>query len=185
MVQRCVTSILHFGGVIVRQKEPKNLEAPFDRLDSYLTPTDLFYIHSHFLTPGLIGCSSIQAGSPSGPDLLCPELPRAKAIQPEILIAYQMNGRDLSRDHGFPVLAIVPNRATTRLRNPRAELRTMYTNSRHSPRDRQAFRHSQGVLRVAPDFTDQRHRARPPPPSSASRCCCEDAALSCLQAGVH
>jgi Oxidoreductase molybdopterin binding domain len=35
-------------------------------------------------------------------------LPRAKAIQPEVLIAYQMNGRDLSRDHGFPVRAIVP-----------------------------------------------------------------------------
>jgi DMSO/TMAO reductase YedYZ molybdopterin-dependent catalytic subunit len=33
---------------------------------------------------------------------------RSKAIQPEVLIAYQMNGRDLSRDHGFPVRAIVP-----------------------------------------------------------------------------
>jgi DMSO/TMAO reductase YedYZ molybdopterin-dependent catalytic subunit len=35
-------------------------------------------------------------------------VPRAKAIQPEVLIAYQMNGRDLPRDHGFPVRAIVP-----------------------------------------------------------------------------
>src|SRR5207245_6952995 len=35
-------------------------------------------------------------------------LPRAKAIQPEVLIAYQMNGRDLPQDHGFPVRAIVP-----------------------------------------------------------------------------
>src|SRR5260370_40073771 len=35
-------------------------------------------------------------------------LPRAKAICPDVLIAYQMNGRDLSRDHGFPVRAIVP-----------------------------------------------------------------------------
>jgi DMSO/TMAO reductase YedYZ molybdopterin-dependent catalytic subunit len=35
-------------------------------------------------------------------------LPRAKAVQPEVLIAYQMNGRDLSPDHGFPVRAIVP-----------------------------------------------------------------------------
>jgi DMSO/TMAO reductase YedYZ molybdopterin-dependent catalytic subunit len=35
-------------------------------------------------------------------------LPRAKAIQPDVLIAYQMNGRDLSPDHGFPVRAIVP-----------------------------------------------------------------------------
>jgi len=35
-------------------------------------------------------------------------LPRDKAIQPEVMIAYEMNGRDLSRDHGFPVRAIVP-----------------------------------------------------------------------------
>jgi DMSO/TMAO reductase YedYZ molybdopterin-dependent catalytic subunit len=35
-------------------------------------------------------------------------LPRAKALQEEVLIAYRMNGRDLPRDHGFPVRAIVP-----------------------------------------------------------------------------
>ena len=35
-------------------------------------------------------------------------IPRAKAIQPEVLIAYQMNGRDLPLDHGFPVRAVVP-----------------------------------------------------------------------------
>jgi DMSO/TMAO reductase YedYZ molybdopterin-dependent catalytic subunit len=41
------------AGLIIRQKEPKNLEAPFDRIDSYLTPTELFYIRSHFPTPKL------------------------------------------------------------------------------------------------------------------------------------
>src|SRR5947199_4844996 len=41
------------AGLIIRQKEPKNLETPFDRLDSYLTPTELFYIRSHFPTPDL------------------------------------------------------------------------------------------------------------------------------------
>jgi DMSO/TMAO reductase YedYZ molybdopterin-dependent catalytic subunit len=35
-------------------------------------------------------------------------VPREKAVQPEVLIAYQMNGRDLSRDHGYPVRTIVP-----------------------------------------------------------------------------
>ncbi len=40
-------------GLIIRQKEPRNLEAPFDRIDSYVTPTDLFYIRSHFPTPKL------------------------------------------------------------------------------------------------------------------------------------
>src|SRR5271156_3117368 len=38
-------------GLIVRQKEPPVLEMPFDQLDSYLTPTRLFYIRSHFPTP--------------------------------------------------------------------------------------------------------------------------------------
>jgi len=35
-------------------------------------------------------------------------LPRDKAIQREVLIAYQMNGRDLPLDHGYPVRAVVP-----------------------------------------------------------------------------
>ena len=40
-------------GLIIRQKEPKNLETPFDQVDSFLTPTELFYIRSHFPTPKL------------------------------------------------------------------------------------------------------------------------------------
>src|SRR4029077_1032771 len=39
------------AGLIIRQKEPTNLEMPFDRVDSYLTPTELFYIRSHFPAP--------------------------------------------------------------------------------------------------------------------------------------
>ena len=35
------------GGFIIRQKEPTNLEMPFDQVDSYLTPTTLFYIRGH------------------------------------------------------------------------------------------------------------------------------------------
>src|ERR1700731_3098381 len=41
------------AGMIIRQKEPKNLEAPFDQIDSYLTPNELFYIRSHFPIPNL------------------------------------------------------------------------------------------------------------------------------------
>jgi DMSO/TMAO reductase YedYZ molybdopterin-dependent catalytic subunit len=187
------------GGLIIRQMEPKNLEAPFDQFDSYLTPTEQFYIRSHFPTPSL-GCASYQlridgavrhpftlsyeelrsmrpetrvatlecagnsrvflvpqvqgaqwelgavsnaewSGVPlrdlleraglaedaceivlEGADRGTPKeepippkpisyawsLPRAKAIQREVLIAYRMNGRDLPRDHGYPVRAIVP-----------------------------------------------------------------------------
>src|SRR6202163_1327428 len=40
-------------GMIIRQKEPTNLETPFDQVDSYLTPTELFYIRSHFQAPKL------------------------------------------------------------------------------------------------------------------------------------
>src|SRR3981189_1545753 len=187
------------AGLIIRQKEPKNLEAPFDRIDSYLTPTKLFYIRSHFPIPALdraayqlridgavrrpftlsydelrsmpsetlvatlecagnsrvflvpqvqgaqweLGavsnaewtgvplralleraglsedaCEIVLEGAdcgtpkeqpvPPDPISYARSLPRAKAIGSDVLIAYQMNGRDLSPDHGFPVRAIVP-----------------------------------------------------------------------------
>jgi DMSO/TMAO reductase YedYZ molybdopterin-dependent catalytic subunit len=46
--------------------------------------------------------------APPGPISYARSLPLNKALQEEVLIAYQMNGRDLSRDHGYPVRAIVP-----------------------------------------------------------------------------
>jgi DMSO/TMAO reductase YedYZ molybdopterin-dependent catalytic subunit len=186
-------------GLIIRQKEPKVLETPLDRVDSFLTPTELFYVRSHspapklelasyrlqiggavrsplsltyqelrdmpaetciailecagnsrvFLVPQVQGAqwelgavgNAEWTGVPlcvlleragleedaceivlEGPDRGIPKegalppglvsyarsLPRAKALQREVLIAYQMNGRDLSEDHGFPVRAIVP-----------------------------------------------------------------------------
>jgi DMSO/TMAO reductase YedYZ molybdopterin-dependent catalytic subunit len=45
---------------------------------------------------------------PPGPISYARSLPLNKALQGDVLIAYQMNGRDLSRDHGYPVRAIVP-----------------------------------------------------------------------------
>src|SRR6266436_592161 len=186
-------------GLIIRQKEPNNLETPFDRVDSFLTPTELFYIRSHFPAPklesasyqlridgavrnpfslsyqelrdmrsetrvatlecagnsrvflvpqvagaqwelGAVGnaewtgvplgalleragmegdvCEIVLEGADHGtPDVppvpplpisYARSLPRDKAIQREVLIAYQMNGRDLPQDHGYPVRAIVP-----------------------------------------------------------------------------
>jgi DMSO/TMAO reductase YedYZ molybdopterin-dependent catalytic subunit len=38
-------------------------------------------------------------------------LPRDKAIQRGVLIAYQMNGRDLPQDHGYPVSATIRSAA--------------------------------------------------------------------------
>ena len=186
-------------GLIIRQKEPNNLETPFDQVDSFLTPMELFYIRSHFPTPklelpsyqlhvdgavrnpfslsynelrdmpsetrvatlecagnsrvflipqaegaqwelGAVGnaewtgvplgalleragmeedaCEVVFEGAdrgtpketpiPPGPISYARSLPRDKAMQQEVLIAYQMNGRDLPRDHGYPVRAIVP-----------------------------------------------------------------------------
>jgi DMSO/TMAO reductase YedYZ molybdopterin-dependent catalytic subunit len=187
------------AGLIIRQKEPANLEMPFDQVDAYLTPTELFYIRSHFPVPridvadyqlridgavrnalalsykelremrsetriatlecagnsrvflvpqvrgaqwelGAVGnaewtgvplralleragleddvCEVVLEGAdrgmpaeeprPPGPISYARSVPREKAVQPEVLIAYQMNRRDLSPDHGYPVRAIVP-----------------------------------------------------------------------------
>jgi DMSO/TMAO reductase YedYZ molybdopterin-dependent catalytic subunit len=189
----------HSVGLIIRQKEPTNLETPLDRVDSYLTPTELFYIRNHFEAPkleissyqlridgavenplslayqqlrdmpsetrvatlecagnsrvflippvagaqwelGAVGnaewtgvplvalleragleddaCELVLEGAdrgmpmelplPPGPISYARSLPRDKAIQREVLIAYQMNGHDLPLLHGYPVRAIVP-----------------------------------------------------------------------------
>jgi DMSO/TMAO reductase YedYZ molybdopterin-dependent catalytic subunit len=186
-------------GLIIREKEPVNLETPFDQLDSFLTPSELFYIRNHFVAPTLelatyqlrfdgavrnpfsltyeqlrampsetrvatlecagnsrvflipqaagaqwelgavgnaewtgvpLGALLERAGLeddaseivlegadrgtpkeppvPQGPISYARSLPRTKALQREVLIAYQMNGRDLPFDHGYPVRAIVP-----------------------------------------------------------------------------
>ena len=50
----------------------------------------------------------IEPPVPPGPISYARSLPLGKALQSEVLIAYQMNGRDLRPDHGFPVRAIVP-----------------------------------------------------------------------------
>src|SRR2546426_12076533 len=47
------------AGLIIRQREPTNLETPLDQVDSYLTPTELFYVRSHFPTPK-IGLASYR-----------------------------------------------------------------------------------------------------------------------------
>jgi len=40
-------------GLTIRQKEPVNLETPLDQVDSYITPTELFYIRDHFKAPAI------------------------------------------------------------------------------------------------------------------------------------
>jgi DMSO/TMAO reductase YedYZ molybdopterin-dependent catalytic subunit len=186
-------------GLIIRQKDPNNLEMPFDQLDDFITPTELFYIRSHFPTPaldpvayrlsikgavrrelrlsyadirampsktcvatlecagngrvfmappvpgaqwelGAVGnaewtgaplsmllesagladdvCDIILEGAdrgipkeePKPPDPISyvRSIPKARAMEPDVLIAHQMNGQDLTPDHGYPLRAIVP-----------------------------------------------------------------------------
>jgi DMSO/TMAO reductase YedYZ molybdopterin-dependent catalytic subunit len=45
---------------------------------------------------------------PPGPVSYARSLPLVKALAPEVLIAYRMNGDDLPLDHGYPVRAVVP-----------------------------------------------------------------------------
>lgn len=38
----------HSVGLIIRQRDPNNLEMPFEQLGEFITPSELFYIRSHF-----------------------------------------------------------------------------------------------------------------------------------------
>ena len=38
-------------GLIIRQREPVNLESPLDQLDSFLIPSELFYVAVIFQCP--------------------------------------------------------------------------------------------------------------------------------------
>src|SRR5690242_735799 len=37
--------------MIIREKEPANLEMPFGSLDGFITPNEKFYVRSHFAVP--------------------------------------------------------------------------------------------------------------------------------------
>src|SRR5438874_12653384 len=40
-------------GRIVRGEDPLNLEMPFEKLDSFITPTKSFYVRTHFPIPAI------------------------------------------------------------------------------------------------------------------------------------
>ena len=51
--QNSSSTALNPVGLIIRQKDPNNLEMPFDQLGEFFTPSELFYIRSHFPIPEL------------------------------------------------------------------------------------------------------------------------------------
>ncbi len=192
-------ALVAFPGLILREKEPENLEFPFSSLNSLITPNEQFFVRSHFavanldldswrlkiegmvdhpaeisyddllklpsrtitmtlecagnsrifLTPkvgglqwelGAVGNAEwmgvplaavlerarvragvvevILEGADAGEIKKEPQspgkvhyargLPLEKALQQDVILAYQMNGTQLSIAHGFPVRAIVP-----------------------------------------------------------------------------
>ena len=42
-----------FPGLTVRMQEPQNLEFPFSELKSWITPSEQFFIRSHFAVPNV------------------------------------------------------------------------------------------------------------------------------------
>jgi DMSO/TMAO reductase YedYZ molybdopterin-dependent catalytic subunit len=187
------------GKLIVRQKDPANLEMPFASLKGFVTPNDLFYVRNHFAVPRLdprewrlelageverplrlsyddlrklpsatqitlLECAGngrsflepkakgVQWGTgavgnaewtgvplsavlekagvkksavevilegadkgtvadePKSPGEIhfARSLPLDKALRPDVLLAYRMNGEPLPAEHGFPLRAVVP-----------------------------------------------------------------------------
>src|SRR5947209_20278029 len=45
------TDVVFFPGMIVREREPLNLEFPFSSLDRFVPPTERFYVRRHFARP--------------------------------------------------------------------------------------------------------------------------------------
>jgi DMSO/TMAO reductase YedYZ molybdopterin-dependent catalytic subunit len=184
--------------LISRLKDPINLEAPFNALDSFVTPTDLFYVRNHYAIPkvdakshrltvkgavkkplslslddlrklkestqtltlecagngraflkpkqkgvqwelgsvstaewtgvplsAVLEMAGVEKGAVEvildGSDKGDPKkeiqparevsfsrsLPLAKALKPEVILAWKMNGKDLTPEHGFPLRVVV------------------------------------------------------------------------------
>src|SRR3954451_3695237 len=52
--------------------------------------------------------TAVEQPRPPGPLPYARSIPLARAMESDVLIAYQMNGRDLTLDHGYPLRVIVP-----------------------------------------------------------------------------
>jgi sulfite oxidase len=110
-------------GLIVWERDPFNAETPLGLLrQSFVTPTGLFYVRSHGTVPevnadgfrlGVFGLvertlslslAEVREGFPS----YGASIPIEKALSPEVLLAYEMNGEPLPPEHGFPLRVVVP-----------------------------------------------------------------------------
>src|ERR671927_318812 len=89
----------------------RTFAAPPAALQTPITPNELFYIRNHWkepprLDPATYGPDEV-VGDP--PEVTYQRaLPVAKAMHPDTLLAYEMNGEALPVMHGAPLRLIVP-----------------------------------------------------------------------------
>ena len=48
-----ISEMQAFAGLIVRERNPENLEFPFSALNSFITSSEQFFVRSHFAVPKL------------------------------------------------------------------------------------------------------------------------------------
>ncbi|KAK4978435.1 hypothetical protein LTR28_005594 [Elasticomyces elasticus] len=119
--------------LIVRSSRPMNAETPASALQTYLTPVNAFYDAGAIGTAEWTGVRSrdvlvdagldvvnldedIQHAQFAGAEAYGASIPIDKAIDPrgDVLLAYEMNGQSLPRDHGFPLRVLVPGHVAAR-----------------------------------------------------------------------
>lgn len=103
----------------INSQRPFNAEPPPELLtEGYITPNPIFFTRNHLPVPNLdphtyrlhvVGAPGGLDSDPTG-TAYGASIPLARAMDPEaeVLLAYEMNGQPLPRDHGFPVRVVVP-----------------------------------------------------------------------------
>jgi DMSO/TMAO reductase YedYZ molybdopterin-dependent catalytic subunit len=84
------------SGLITRQTDPENLEFPFSTLESFLTPTEQFYVRTHFEVPALEASSwrlTVEGAVERPLELGSDELRRMPARTVTALLECSGNGR--------------------------------------------------------------------------------------------
>jgi DMSO/TMAO reductase YedYZ molybdopterin-dependent catalytic subunit len=84
------------SGLIVRQRQPDNLESPFGAASDFITPNDRFYVRSHFAVPQLDARTwrlRVEGAVERPLDLSYQELLRLPALTRAVTLECAGNGR--------------------------------------------------------------------------------------------
>ncbi|XP_050938533.1 sulfite oxidase isoform X5 [Cucumis melo] len=109
---------LRHPSLIINAKEPFNAEPPRSALiSSYITPVHFFYKRNHGPIPLVddiermlpkYNVTATLQEEKGGPYKASIPLIQASNPEADVLLAYEMNGEPLNRDHGYPLRVIVP-----------------------------------------------------------------------------